>query len=123
MSDLSTLEALQALHRELVAVSEHRYDGLEALDAGLQDHALMFKKLIDKRPRKAESRKAVELGEHKTTSFHWTAVGLRRSQVRSGAAEGGCLNYRQRGRARAYANGHDGSNRENHNWRRGVQHQ
>ncbi|KJR80819.1 nuclear pore complex protein Nup205 [Sporothrix schenckii 1099-18] len=63
MADVSTLEALQALHRELVAVSEHRYEGLEALDAGLQDHAGQFKKLIDKKPRSAESRKAVESGK------------------------------------------------------------
>ena len=64
MSDPSTLEDLQALHRELVAVSEHRYDNLEALDAALQDHAVQFQKLLDKRPRKAESRTAVESGEH-----------------------------------------------------------
>ncbi|EPE10353.1 nuclear pore complex subunit [Ophiostoma piceae UAMH 11346] len=63
MSDPSTLEDLQALHRELVAVSEHRYDNLEALDISLQDHAAQFQKLLDKRPRKAESRKAVESGK------------------------------------------------------------
>ncbi|CAK7213139.1 hypothetical protein SCUCBS95973_001699 [Sporothrix curviconia] len=63
MADASTLEALQALHRELVAVSEHRYDSLEALDAGLQDHAAAFQNLIDKKPRKSESRKAVESGK------------------------------------------------------------
>ncbi|KAL1900179.1 hypothetical protein Sste5346_002489 [Sporothrix stenoceras] len=65
MADVSTLESLQALHRELVAVSEHRYDSLEALDAGLQDHADQFKNLIDKKPRSAESRKAVESGKIK----------------------------------------------------------
>ncbi|CAK7214180.1 hypothetical protein SBRCBS47491_002061 [Sporothrix bragantina] len=63
MADVSTLEALQALHRELVAVSEHRYENLEALDTGLQDHAAAFRNLIDKKPRKPESRKAVESGK------------------------------------------------------------
>ncbi|CAK7199067.1 hypothetical protein SEUCBS139899_001735 [Sporothrix eucalyptigena] len=63
MADASMLEALQALHRELVAISEHRYEGLEALDAGLQDHATAFQNLIDKKPRSSESRKAVESGK------------------------------------------------------------
>ncbi|CAK7265473.1 hypothetical protein SEPCBS57363_001601 [Sporothrix epigloea] len=63
MADISTLEALQALHRELVALTEHRYDSLEALDIGLQSHATAFQNLIDKKPRKAESRQVVESGK------------------------------------------------------------
>lgn len=63
MSDANVLEALQALHRELLAVSEHRFDGLSFLDTALAAHADLFKNLVDKKPRKQESRKAVESGK------------------------------------------------------------
>ncbi|OAA62036.1 nuclear pore complex subunit [Niveomyces insectorum RCEF 264] len=63
MSDATTLEAFQALHRELVAVCEYRNDGLDILNVALEDHAEQFRNLISKKPRKQESRKAVESGK------------------------------------------------------------
>ncbi|EFW99544.1 nuclear pore complex subunit [Grosmannia clavigera kw1407] len=63
MSDASTLEALQAFHRELIAVSEHRLDNLQLLDPLLAAHADRFKSLVDKEPRKQESRRTVESGK------------------------------------------------------------
>ncbi len=62
-ANIGALDALKALHLELVAVSEHRFDGLETLDAALQDHALKFRRLIDKTPRTTVSRTAVQSGE------------------------------------------------------------
>ena len=62
MADLDSLEALQALHRELLAVCEHRVDGLPILEQSLETLADRFKRLLDKPPKKNESRDAVTSG-------------------------------------------------------------
>ena len=62
MADLDSLDALQALHRELLAVCEHRVDGLPLLEQSLDALAGRFKQLLDKPAKKNESRDAVLSG-------------------------------------------------------------
>ncbi len=62
MADANSLEALQAFHRELVATCEQRILNIEVLQQSLHTHAEQFKKLLDKPPRKKESRDAVQSG-------------------------------------------------------------
>jgi len=62
MSELRALEALQALHGELVAVRQHRYEGLQALEQLLDAQTEAFKKLIDKPPRNSAHRQSLGTG-------------------------------------------------------------
>lgn len=62
MTESSPLEALEALHRELVAVCEHRFETLHVLEQELDAHAQAFKKLLDKPARSEKSRNAVKTG-------------------------------------------------------------
>lgn len=63
MSELRALEALQALHGELVAVHQHRYEGLQALEELLDSQTDAFKKLLDKPPRNSANRAALGTGK------------------------------------------------------------
>ncbi|KAL2200981.1 nucleoporin Nup186/Nup192/Nup205 [Corynascus similis CBS 632.67] len=65
MSELRALEALQALHGELVAVRQHRYEGLQALEQLLDAQTEAFKKLIDKPPRNSAHRQSLGTGKVK----------------------------------------------------------
>lgn len=62
MSDPGSLEALQALHRDLVSVCERRFESLQLLEQSLQAHAEAFKTLLDKPARDTKSRTAVQSG-------------------------------------------------------------
>jgi len=62
MADVDSLEALQALHRELLAVCEQRLDGLPALERSLEGLAHRFKQPLYTPPKKKESRDAVISG-------------------------------------------------------------
>lgn len=62
MSETSPLEALEALHRELVAVCEHRFETFHILEQELDAHAQAFQKLLDKPVRSETSRNAVKSG-------------------------------------------------------------
>lgn len=62
MTETSPLDALEALHRELVAVCEHRFESLHILEQELNTHAQAFKKLLDKPARSEQSRNAVKTG-------------------------------------------------------------
>jgi nuclear pore complex protein Nup205 len=62
MSTFGALEALRALHSELIAVCEHRFENLQVLEKSLHAHAEAFKKLLDKPPRDNKSRTAVNSG-------------------------------------------------------------
>ncbi|KAK3379783.1 nucleoporin Nup186/Nup192/Nup205 [Lasiosphaeria ovina] len=65
MSDLRQLEAIQALHRELLAVRDHRFGDLQILEQLLDHRAEAFEKLLDKPPRNPTSRTAVGSGKIK----------------------------------------------------------
>lgn len=62
MTEISPLDALEALHRELVAVCEHRFESLHVLELELDAHAQAFKRLLDKPARSDKSRNAVRTG-------------------------------------------------------------
>ncbi|KAK4443936.1 nucleoporin Nup186/Nup192/Nup205 [Podospora aff. communis PSN243] len=59
MSDLRPLESLQALHGELLAVCQHRFEGLQALEVLLEENKKAFKQFLDKKSRNQQSRTAI----------------------------------------------------------------
>ncbi|KAK4238936.1 nucleoporin Nup186/Nup192/Nup205 [Achaetomium macrosporum] len=65
MSELRALEALQALHAELVAVRQHRYEALPLLEQLLDAQTDAFQKLTDKPPRNSANRKSLGTGKVK----------------------------------------------------------
>lgn len=62
MTEINPLDALEALHRELVAVLEHRFESLHVLELQLDAHAQAFKKLLDKPAKNEGSRNAIKTG-------------------------------------------------------------
>lgn len=56
MSDLRPLEALQALHGELLAVCQHRFEGLATLETLLAENQRAFRRFLDKKARNNDSR-------------------------------------------------------------------
>lgn len=62
MTETSPLEALEALHRELVAICDHRFESLQILEQELNTHAEAFQRLLDKPPRSDKSRSVVKTG-------------------------------------------------------------
>ncbi|TPX09838.1 uncharacterized protein E0L32_009029 [Thyridium curvatum] len=65
MAEANALEALQALHTNLVALAEHRIIDLEILRQLLDLQGPSFKDLLDKPARRKESRDAVQSGKIK----------------------------------------------------------
>ncbi|KAK3375348.1 nucleoporin Nup186/Nup192/Nup205 [Podospora didyma] len=63
MSGLPDLEALQALHHELFGLHQKRKANVQILNTLLYERSDDFKKLLDKRPRDANSRTAVNSGK------------------------------------------------------------
>jgi nuclear pore complex protein Nup205 len=59
MSGLRPLESLQALHGELLAVCQHRFEGLQALELLLEENKKAFRQFLDKKSRNQQSRAAV----------------------------------------------------------------
>lgn len=62
MSELHSLESLQALHADLLALSESRLLNVERLGIQLEAHIQDFKALLDKKSRSEQSRKSLETG-------------------------------------------------------------
>lgn len=62
MAEANALEALQALHTNLVALAEHRIIDLEILRQLLDLQGPSFQDLLDKPARRKESRDAVQSG-------------------------------------------------------------
>ncbi|PSR78098.1 nucleoporin Nup186/Nup192/Nup205 [Coniella lustricola] len=63
MTEINPLDALEALHRELVAVIEHRFESLHVLELQLDAHAQAFKKLLDKPAKNEGSRNTIKTGK------------------------------------------------------------
>lgn len=62
MAEASSLEGLQSLHRDIVALCENRLPHLERLWIQLQDRIEEFRKLLDKPPRNEASRQSLATG-------------------------------------------------------------
>ncbi len=62
MSELGSLESLQALYTDLLALSEDRLSNLDRLGSELDAHIQDFKNLLDKKARNDESRKILATG-------------------------------------------------------------
>ena len=62
MSELTGLESLQALHTDLLALSESRLQDIQRLEAQLEAHIEDFRALLDKQSRNEASRKSLATG-------------------------------------------------------------
>lgn len=62
MADLTSLESLQALYSDLLALSESRLSSLERLGAQLDAHVKDFQNLLDKNARNEQSRQSLSKG-------------------------------------------------------------
>lgn len=62
MAELHSLESLQALNADLLALSESRLSNVERLGIQLQAHIEDFRALLDKTARSEQSRKSLETG-------------------------------------------------------------
>ncbi len=62
MAELNSLESLQALYADLLALSESRLSSIERLGAQLDAHIRDFKALLDKKPRNEQSRQSLATG-------------------------------------------------------------
>ncbi|CZS94378.1 related to nucleoporin [Rhynchosporium graminicola] len=63
MADLNSLETLQSLYADLLALSESRLSSIERLGAQLDAHIRDFKNLLDKKPRSDQSRHILANGK------------------------------------------------------------
>lgn len=68
MAETSSLESLQALHADLLALSEERLCNVERLEVQLEAHMKDFKQLLEKKLRSEESRKKLSSGKVKLCS-------------------------------------------------------
>jgi hypothetical protein len=62
MSEVGSLESLQALYTDLLALSESRLSNLDRLGAQLDAHIQDFKNLLDKKSRNDQSRRSLATG-------------------------------------------------------------
>jgi hypothetical protein len=62
MAELSSLESLQALYTDLLALSEKRLSSIERLGVEIEAHIRDFKNLLDKKPRNEQSRQSLGTG-------------------------------------------------------------
>lgn len=62
MADDDSLQALEALHRDLCALIDNRLHALDRLHQNLEDHLNVFKALVNKKGKNDQSRKALSAG-------------------------------------------------------------
>ena len=62
MMEPTSLESLQALHADLLALSESRLEHIERLELQLAAHMQEFRGLLDKKPRNEKSRQILATG-------------------------------------------------------------
>ncbi|KAL2075236.1 hypothetical protein VTL71DRAFT_179 [Oculimacula yallundae] len=72
MADLNSLESLQALYADLLALSESRLSSIERLGAQLDAHIRDFKNLLDKKPRSDQSRQSLATGKLEISGDQYT---------------------------------------------------
>ncbi|OWP07075.1 hypothetical protein B2J93_6655 [Marssonina coronariae] len=63
MAEVSSLESLQDLYTDLLALSESRLSSIERLGAELDAHIKDFRNLLDKKPRNEQSRLSLAEGK------------------------------------------------------------
>jgi hypothetical protein len=63
MATAGTLEALQELQEELLAVCQHQLENVHVLEQALSSHTETFKNFLDKPKRNNSSRQTVESGK------------------------------------------------------------
>jgi len=63
MAELNSLESLQALYADLLALSEKKLSSIERLAAEIDVHRGDFKNLLDKHPRNEQSRQSLRTGK------------------------------------------------------------
>ncbi|KAK1756138.1 nucleoporin Nup186/Nup192/Nup205 [Echria macrotheca] len=63
MSGLRALEALQALHCELLAFRQHRFEDVQTLEELLAENTKTFRRFLDKKKRDQESRRKLGAGK------------------------------------------------------------
>lgn len=64
MAEVTSLESLQALHTDLVALTESRLLNVERLGIQLEAHIQDFKALLDRKFRNEQSRQKLATGTH-----------------------------------------------------------
>lgn len=62
MAETGSIEALTQLKEDLLALSQSRLRTVDELSIQLEKHIEEFKKLLDKPPRKPESRQTLSTG-------------------------------------------------------------
>jgi nuclear pore complex protein Nup205 len=62
MAELTDLDGLQVLHRDLVAQAELRLPNIERLWAQLEGRVNEFRRLLQKSPRNDQSRQSLNSG-------------------------------------------------------------
>lgn len=63
MSEPGSLEALNLLQSDLLALSQSRLQSIDNIRIQLEHHIQEFSKLLDKPPRRNESRQKLSTGE------------------------------------------------------------
>jgi nuclear pore complex protein Nup205 len=70
MAELNSLESLQALYTDLLALSEKRLSSIERLGAEIEAHLRDLRNLLDKKPRNEQSRQSLAAGtKHRLQSL------------------------------------------------------
>lgn len=83
MAGISSLESLQLLHSDLLALSESRLYNVNRLWSQLESKIAEFKKLLDKAPRKEQSRTALTSGRNKCLQLIAAPTELCQARSRS----------------------------------------
>lgn len=60
----NSLESFEALHNDLLALSESRFSNLARLHAQLEGHIEAFRALLDKKGRNDQSRRSLATGKY-----------------------------------------------------------
>jgi nuclear pore complex protein Nup205 len=73
MTDQNSLQSLQALYADLLALSEARLTSLERLGNQLDAHVKDFRSLLDKKVRNEQSRQTLATGMNCWTHYDASA--------------------------------------------------